>query len=278
MKNFFKLMLLPLCLLSVACGSDDDGYNADTAISNYNPVSEKYRTVKGVEMSITDSRGEHTWKYTFNYDAQRRIKSIDGKITTYQLRNNSRWYKVNINSKTEYQFLNEMNMRVIYNAELEYPTYPDWNTTKGYRLPGEFNAKGALTHFGTFDCEYSGNTLKKAYIDNGRVYSIEHDRYGNVTGYMCEDGDSLYSRLGIYPYSSITNNTNIDFSGFLGNWVVEREIYDNHDWKYAFCHLAAFDMLGARSLHLPKGEWSADAAGYPVSCVLPSGIKLKVEY
>lgn len=278
MKNLFKLMLLPLSLLAVACSSDDDGYNADTAISLYNPVPESYRVVKGIKMSATDGRGEHTWNYTLNYDAQRRIKSLDAEISTYQLRNNSRWYRVNIKSSTEYQFLDEKNLGVIYNASLEYPTYPDWNTTKGYRLPGEFNAKGALVHFGTFDCEYSGNTLAKAYIDNGRVYKPAHDRYGNVTGYMCEDGDSIYSKLNIYPYSSINNKTNVDFSGFMGYWVPEREIYDNHDWRYAFCHLAAFDMLGARSLHLPEGEWTLDASGCPVACVLPSGIRLEIVY
>lgn len=277
MKNFLKLMILPFCLLAVACSSDDEGYNADTAITPYNPMPESYRTVKGVKMSVTDSKGEHTWNYKFNYDAQRRIKSIDGEITTYQLRNNTRWYKLNIKSTTEYQFIDN-NLGVIYNASLEYPAYPDWNTTKGYRLPGEFNGKGALVHFGTFDCEYSGNTLTKAYVDNGRVYSLQHDRYGNLTGYMCESGDTLTNRLNSCDYSQINNKTNIDFSGFLGYWVPEREIYDNDNWLYAFCHLAAFDMLGARCLHLPDGEWVTDATGCPVSCVLPSGIKLTIEY
>ncbi|MBQ5730766.1 MAG: hypothetical protein IIV57_04005, partial [Bacteroidaceae bacterium] len=98
MKNFFKLMILPFCLLAVACSSDDEGYNADTAITPYNPMSENYKTVKGIKMSVTDSKGEHTWSYKFNYDAQRRIKSIDGEISTYQLRNNTRWYKLNIKS------------------------------------------------------------------------------------------------------------------------------------------------------------------------------------
>ena len=160
MKNFFKLMILPFCLLAVACSSDDEGYNADTAITPYNPMSENYKTVKGIKMSVTDSKGEHTWSYKFNYDAQRRIKSIDGEISTYQLRNNTRWYKLNIKSTTEYQFVDKK-LGVIYNASLEYPTYPDWNTTKGYRLPGEFNDKGALVHFGTFDCEYSGRRQGK---------------------------------------------------------------------------------------------------------------------
>ena len=95
---------------------------------------------------------------------------------------------------------------------------------------------------------------------------------------MCESGDTLTNRLNSCDYSQINNKTNIDFSGFLGYWVPEREIYDNDNWLYAFCHLAAFDMLGARSLHLPDGEWVTDATGCPVSCVLPSGVKLTIEY
>lgn len=280
MKKKIVFLLFSLSLLTVACSSDDDGYNADTAVTTYEPKpADSYRMVSKLRMSMTDENGRlFTFDYTLSYDAHNRIKAIDGDVRSHTVRNNRR-YNVNITSKTEYQFKEDNVLRVIYNADVEYPQYSDWNTTKGYNLVGEFNQKGALSRFAVFDCEYSGLTLSKAYVENGRTYSMYHDRHGNVTGYVC---DSLDNTIASYPekykYTTIKNNTNIDFSGFIGNWVPEREIYDNENWIYAFCHLAAFDMLGARSLHLPEGEWTADANGYPVKCILPSGIVLEIEY
>lgn len=278
MKKFFAIMMLPLCLCSISC-SDDDSYNADTAITPYEPLpAEEYAMVKSVKITTTDKSRDYSYEYSFRYDAQNRIKAIDGKIATHTIRNN-RWYNVNIEYTTDYSFVKKNDLKITYNASFEYPKYPDWNSTSGLKYVGSFNDNGTLHRFGPFDCEYSGITLQKTYHDNGRTYILNRDRFGNITGYRCDSAEvTLAEKNNIYSYSEITNKTNIDFSALLGNWVVEREIAGNENWLYPSCQLAAFDMMGGRCTHLPDGTWGSDAKGRPVSCTLPSGLKMTIEY
>lgn len=278
MNHIIKNLLLPACMLLAACGSDD-GYNADTAESPYNPLpADTYRMVKSVKFSVTNNNRSYSYDYAFRYDAQNRIKAVDGTVATYVIRNN-RYYELDITSVADYYYVNGDGLKVVYNAQLEFPTYTDWNTTRGETYYGTFNANGALQNFATFDCSYSGALLDKAYVDNARSYTLYRDRYNNVTGYSCDSLDvEIASNPMIYSYSDLPNRTNLDFSALIGNWVIEREIYGNENWLMPMCMLAAFDMLGGRGSHLPAGEWTLDEHGCPVGCVLPSGITLNVEY
>lgn len=278
MKKLLTLMLLALCMPFVAC-SDNDDYNADTAISAYEPLpSDEYRMVKSVNISKIEKGREYTFNYSFGYDAKNRIKAINGDIKSYTVRNN-RIYELLINYTTDYLFTDKKDLKVVYNASFDYPAYPDWNTSNGSTGIGTFNENGTLLRFGPFDCEYSGITLTKAYFDNGRVYTLQRDRDNNLSGYLCDSLDNaIVSKLNIYKYSSHLNKTNVDFSALFGNWVVERDIAGNENWLYPRYQLAAFDMLGARSRYLPEGEWTLDDKGCPVKCTLPSGLIVTIEY
>ena len=281
MKNYVNLILLLLLAVSTACSSDD-GYNADTTITSYQPLpAEEYRMVKSVKMDTVDSKGrEYSWEYIFDYDAQNRIKTIEGVISRYVVNpKNKKLYKKNTNSEIKYMFTADKGLKVIYTASVEFPQYTDWNSNPTHKYVGTFNSKGAIMRFGPFDCVYSGNRLTEAHFDNGRVYSLERDRDDNVTGYRCNLGDTaMVEKSKIYNYSLYRNKTNVDFSGLLGYWIIERDIAANENWLDPILQLAAFDMLGARSRFLPKGEWSFDSDGYPIACKLSSGYNLTINY
>ena len=279
MKNCLSIVLL--LLFASACSSDD-GYNADTATTPYEPLPvESYRMVKSVKMDTVDAKGrEYSWEYVFNYDTHNRIKSIKGDITRYVVNpNNKRTYEKNTSSEIKYSFTSNDGLKVEYSASVVYPKYTDWNTNVNYSYFGTFYSNGSLKCFGPFDCIYSGNRLTEAHFDNGRVYYLERDREENVTGYRCNLGDTAYvEKSKIYEYSRVKNNTNIDFSGLLGYWVVERDIAGNENWLDPVLQLAAFDMLGSRSRYLPAGAWSFDGNGYPVACKTKDGYNLVIEY
>ena len=278
MKNYVILMLM---LIVVAACSNDDGYNADTAKTPYEPLpAEDYRMVKSVKINYTDDKArEHKWEYLFDYDAQNRIKSIDGEITRFVVNpKNKKIYRKNITSEIKYYFTADDGLKTVYSASVEYPQYTDWNTNVTHKYAGTFNSKGYLMRFGPFDCVYSGNRLTDAHFDNGRAYTLVRDRDENVTGYRCNMSDTAYvDKSNIYTYSREKNRTNIDFSGLLGYWVIERDIAGNETWLDPILQLAAFDMLGSRSRMLPAGEWRMEN-GYPVSCKTTDGYNLVIEY
>ena len=81
-KNLLRVSALSaICLFATGC-SDDDGYNADSAISNY--VPEEYsKMVESVTTVIEDDGGrEYMWTYEFLYD----IKKVSC-ATVHLLRN-----------------------------------------------------------------------------------------------------------------------------------------------------------------------------------------------
>jgi hypothetical protein len=59
---------------------------------------------------------------------------------------------------------------------------------------------------------------------------------------------------------------------------VERDIAGNENHLEPLFQLAAFDMLGKRSKHLPNALWQFDSDGYPVSAKLSSGMNVTIEY
>lgn len=281
MKKYFKfLLLLPLAAIVASCSSDDEEYNADTAITPYEPLpAETYRMIKSIKLTQDYNGRNYSWNYDFSYDAQNRIKSVDCDIVAHEYSpKKKKWYKFNGNTTMNYYFIGENVLKIVSMVNKEYPeTGENKSLTTNY--VGQFNNSGALIHFGQFDAVYSGNILQEAHLDNERVYTFYRDRYNNVTGYRCDSVNKVLADYSnIYNYVTIENNTNIDLSGFIGNWVIEREIPLNEQGNYPILFLAAFDMLGTRSQHLPDGTWAADNKGYPSSCTLPSGKKLKIEY
>lgn len=279
MKKHFTLLFMAASLFMVACSSDDEGYNADTAISHYTPMpQDDYRMVQGIKMTQLYNGRNFTWDYTFDYDAQNRIKNVNCDVTTFAKDNSGKYHKVTGAITMNYIFESENIMKI--HTTITSEPQGIINEDSEYKYAGEFSNDGRLTDFAVFGCEYSmGGRLSKAYMDNERVYSMSHDGMGNITGYRC---DSVNKVLADYPnkyeYSVALNKTNIDIAGFMGNCVIEREIPGNENEMYPIVLLSAFDMLGQRSPGLPKGEWSYDAQGSPVKGVLSDGIELNIRY
>ena len=74
-------MLLPLCcILFVACTSE---YDADTAESNYKPITGK-QMVASVKTSESVDGRDYVWEHQFSYDAKGRIKSVKSDVKSYR--------------------------------------------------------------------------------------------------------------------------------------------------------------------------------------------------
>lgn len=287
MKKYLILLLLPLSFAFVSCSDDDEvftpfeeDYNADEAVSVYEATD--YRKVKSIEMTAEkDGRG-YSWKYNFSYDAQNRIKSIDTEcVTHWYYSTNKRWYRINRSTKAEYYYKEGNQLKIAYSVTEEYPAYPDWNNTVEEWYVGRFNDNGFLESFASFDCVYNGATLTNIHVDGGRQYQIVRAQ-DCVSGYIFIPSEGENAEVAdysyIHKYTRIINQTNIDFSGLFGNWVLEREIPGCEEWPYAPFQLAAFDMLGTRSLYLPIGDWQFDIYNSPVAVTLPQGYKCKIAY
>ncbi len=283
-RNLFILLMLSLSLPIFTSCSDDEDYNPDTAISNYVPVDKP--KVGEIKMSISgeDTR-KHTWDYKFVYDAKDRIKQVALNFTTFVKRgNNNRIWQLDVECETNYKFVKEDVLSVAYHINHIYPDYPKWNKTPidVGSYSGVFNSNGYLISYGPFDCEYeyNGSRLKKAYLDNGREYTLYYNTYDNITGYVCDSVDKKTEMRDIYKYEYISehkNNTNFDFSAFIGNIVIERELPINEEWYYAPIHLGAFGMLGNPGIYLPKGDWTMEN-GLPVKYIHPQGFEMTIKY
>ena len=84
MKFIYIISALLLSFVAVGCSDDDaiidkGDYNADTAVSYYIP-GEYDRMVSSITISNTVSGKEYTEKFDFVYDAQNRIKEINGEF------------------------------------------------------------------------------------------------------------------------------------------------------------------------------------------------------
>ncbi len=262
MKKFFQLLALSVvCLFAAGC-SDDDGYNADSAISNY--VPEEYsKMVESVTTVIEDDGGrEYVWSYEFLYDIKNRIKQINGTMKYY--------YKgqlCNSTSTADYRYDKAL-LKINYVKEDVYPNKSDWNMTSKGSYKGGFNSNGTLANFYTFDCEYSGTLFTKAYVDGGDEYAMEYDRYNNlVKSYLVDVDHPADSTMREYSYSPYKNKTNFDFASFFGYNIAERLVPANTSYNYAIFQLGAFGMFGSRSTNLPDGTWEFDSDGCPTKYI-----------
>ncbi len=278
MKKHFALLFMLAAFFAAACNSDNEGYNADTAISHYKPLpSTSYRMVRGILMEQTYNGRNYSWDYVFTYDAQNRIKNVNCDIVTHAKDGNGKYHKITGAVSMNYIFESENIMKI--NTIINDPDHII-NEDSNYKYAGEFNENGLLDNFAVFGCEYShGGTLNKAYMDNERIYTMLRDDKGNVAGYRCDSvGNVLANYPQKYEYSAISNKTNIDIAGFVGNCDIEREIPGNENKQYPIVLLSAFDMLGQRSPNLPKGSWVLDSDRCPTEGTLSTGIKLTIRY
>lgn len=281
MRKFLFLFLLPfIAAVAVSCdeGNEFDNYNADAAVTSYKPI--EGFMVASVKTTKESNGRLFSWKHTFSYDKKNRIKSIDSEIVHHQKASSGKWYICNISSRANYYFKDDNYMKVRYNVSRSFPDYPRWDNTLSGTYGGTFNNEGWLGNFGPFDCEYSGGTLSKVYMDNSRIYTLQRDTYGNVKGYVCDSMDVRVAvKEDIYKYEPVAkNNTNFDFSAYIGNWVMEREIPDCTNWPYAPFQLAAFGMFGYSGLNLPSGEWEFNESGAPILFTDERGFRTEIQY
>lgn len=290
MKNT-KFLLLLLSLVLVACG-EYYGYDADKAESPYVPKKATH-IVKSLKTTSIHNGHDYSWEHKFKYDKHNRIQEVSSNIKFHV---EDKWEGTYVGyrkSVAKYYYLDN-DIDVVYTVSFEYPDHSDKNRTYDGTDEGVFDSKkGVLKKFSALDLLYSGSTLTTAYCDGGRRYEIERDRNNNVTGYNIYDDydNSLINSFGEYNYSSKENNTNFDFSGYLGYWGVEEELVPNASPYYAAYQLAAFGFLGSTGKHLPVGEpvktdtgetvtgkWEFDESGRPVVFTETSGRKTSVTY
>lgn len=292
-KNFFKLMMIAVAFVFIGCNDDDGGgneYNPDTAVSSYRPsLNPKVATIS-LKNTDVDNR-THKRSYSFEYDAQNRIKTIDMVVNTYGIYKN-RAREFNVNSKAYYYFTENNGLRIDYSTTGEMPKIDNSKITFKRSYNGVFDNNGVLEYFGSFDCEYNFTNLSSAHLDNGRKYTFHRDDYGNINGYSMYSATSGTTTdvLNEYQYSEYINRTNFDFAAFIGGFVLEREFDDDfrskneegvtkyYAWEDIPFQLGSFAMCGVCSYYLPAGEWTFNSAGLPVKFTHDSGYKMEITY
>ena len=255
-KTLLNLAFLSLlALVATGCSSDEE-YNADTAISYYKPL-EYDKMVSSIEIAYKKGNMENSWIYNFTYDAQNRIKEINGKMNYYSnaMGTNNAYTKYEGTVQTKYFYNNEtLTIKCIYNT---YSFKHDKSIKISPKFYGCFDKDGKLISFNSYDCEYSGFELTRAYTDYGTTYGLEYDRNQNITkAYLIDSlGKADASTIRTYEYTTKINYTNIDFASFFGYNIIERLVDCNIKHPYELFHLGAFGMFGSRGRNLPKGDW-----------------------
>ena len=276
---FFSLF----AFVAIGCSKDEE-YNADTAISYYKPL-EYDRMVSSIAITSNVDNKDYSWTYNFIYDAQNRIKEINGNTRFYE---NKRKQYYNGIIQTWYYYNNET-LQVqyrydIYDEKDKIPTSPG-------KYYGYFDEDGKLAKFDSYDCEYSGFELSRAYTDYGTAFGLEYDRNQNIVKtYQLDTLENVIDNtIKTYEYSTKENKTNIDFASFLGYNIVERNIPCNEFHPFELFHLGAFGMFGSRGKNLPKGEWEFEVVDsvnldspqnflYPVKYVSPQNRTYIIKY
>ena len=113
--------------------------------------------------------------------------------------------------QTKYFYNNEtLTIKCIYNT---YSFKHDKSIKISPKFYGCFDKDGKLISFDSYDCEYSGFELTRAYTDYGTTYGLEYDRNQNITkAYLIDSlGKADASTIRTYEYTTKINYTNIDF-------------------------------------------------------------------
>lgn len=263
-KYFFLFFVLCVAALAV-CGcksdSDDDYSNAE---SYYTPSTG--RKVAAIKTTATQNDHNYLWNYAFTYDTKGRIARIDGTIHYYSSNQKSNCV---LTTCANYLYYKIDQLKITYTCDYNFTDNTQYNKTLDGTYYGTFTQAGTLSVFGAIACEYSSSKLTQVDLDDGRYYQPIWEK-DDVTGYLfkaTENGEWV-SYTGKYKFSNVVNSTNIDFSAFFGNLPFEIETLPcNGNFLFSPFYLGAFDMLGARSLHLPLANYTYDSEGYPVKAV-----------
>lgn len=302
MKKFLLLLMIAAGFSFVAC-SDDASYDADSAVSNYEPLTGSRMVASVYTKNILGGR-EYTFKHNFQYDVHGRIKEVNSVIKHHreysQIVTGEALYRAcDITSNAKYFYDNDV-LRIAYRVDRRYPDYPTWDYGYAYEDVARLNRDGYIVNYNDgsmgvgSECVYVLNTLKNVAYDGGYTIDIYRDG-GNVngykyTGYDQNNNDSVSVKAGLYKYTRVENKTNFDFSAYLGYWENERHIFELSFWPYAPFQLAAFGFFGSCSKYLPlciaaEGEgvstndlWEFDADGFPVKYTDPTGRVTEIEY
>ena len=295
MKNILSILSLLLCMGVVSCKEE---YDADTAVSHYQPAPGK-RRVESVKTSFVEDGGENIHHHRFAYDAKGRIKSVNSELVIYTpvIENyyDTVYYKCNMTTSANYFYRGE-EIEVAFSVSTDYPERPALNRLSSSSNFGIFQSNGVLARFSQASFDYSATMLLQAYADGDICFNVTRDADGNITGYkkyVTTTGRVLEEKSNIYHYHPVKNNTNFDFSAYFGHWGVEQGVPVISRPYRAPYQLAAFGMLGATSPYLPfgviekgadgkavrlYGEWEFDGSGSPVSYTDPYGRKTVITY
>lgn len=270
---YFTFMLFTASIIT-GCSKDEDEYNADTAQSYYKPL-EYDKMVSSIDITSKVNNRDYSWNYNFVYDAQNRIKEINGETKFYQSTVEMRG-----TIATKYYYNNET-LQIEYIYDIYAPSL-NKSIVKSDKHYGHFDKEdGKLISFDSFDCEYEGLMLSKVYTDYGTSFGLEYDRDNNIVKTYQLDSlalNPIEKTIKEYQYSTKVNKTNIDFASFLGYNVAERNIPCNELHPFELFHLGAFGMFGGRGTNLPQGEWTLDDDGYPIKYISPKNRTYVIKY
>lgn len=260
--------MLAIGISFVACSSDE-GYDADSAQSNYVPVPAQKMVASVRTTNVVDGR-EYSSEHKFSYDKQNRIKEVSSVVKRYYgyqpspIEDYIVYREWNVTSNAKYYY-DGANLKIVYSVTNKFPDYPSWDNSYSYTDAATLNADGHIERFvsmgsqGTigFECVYKrGGTLDVVNIEGGYTLTMARDASGNVTGYIFEgfddngDQSTIYA-ADAYEYMLVQNKTNFDFSAYLGYWQVERNISAMDNWMFSPYQLAAFGFFGSTSPYLP---------------------------
>lgn len=302
MKKFLWLFMMTAAVVFAACSDDSEGYDSDTAVSNYVPLLGSKKVASLHTKNVYGGR-EYSWKHNFTYDKQGRIKEVNSDIVHHRLWNttdgNLHGRKCIIKSNAKYYYKGDY-LEIAYSVVGKYPEYSAWDYSYSYTNGGKLNDNGHIVSFSqppyeSFVCEYNFTNLRNVAFDGGCQIDIYRSSNGNVNGYRfagydTAGNDSVSTCMSRYKYTGIENNTNFDFSAYLGYWEHERYIYALSSWPYAAYQLAAFGFFGSCSGNLPLCEtsvsdkvtvadvWELDSDGCPVKYNAPDGRVTEITY
>lgn len=294
MKKIIPFLSLSLCMAFMSC---NDGYDADTAISVYEPYTG--RQVASLKTTYTENGNDLSFEHRFSYDAKGRIKEVNSDIVHYVEDiefYDTTYVRCNITSRANY-FYDGEKLEVEYNISRVYPDDPSRKSSSIDGTDrGTFGNNGALVQFSTLSLDYVTTALQRGYADGDMFYNIARNPDGDISGYSIYRTSTdklLLDNSKRYFYSPFQNNTNFDFSAYFGYWGVEQAVRVIRNPYYATYQLAAFGMLGATSRHLPYGiveknsegkyeyiygEWQLDSNGYPLSFIDAEGRRTEITY
>ncbi len=294
--------MMAAAVVFTACSDDSEGYDADSAVSNYVPSQSGRKVASLYTTNVIDGR-EYSFRHNFTYDKQGRIKEVNSEIQHHRLWNtvDGRLQNTpcNITSNAKYYYKGEF-IEVACSVVGKYPEKPSWDYSRSFTDGGKLNDNGHIITYSQppyegFECEYNFTNLRSVAFDGGYLFDILRDAAGNVnghrfTGYDKAGNDSTSTRAGRYQYTAVKNKTNFDFAAYFGYWEHERFVSALSSWPYATYQLAAFGFFGSCGNYLPLCDssladdfsatdlWVFDEMVCPVKYTAPDGRVTEITY